>query len=187
MNYRDIARQIADCCDTAVRRISVFAAALNVVLIGVILLQVSMRHFFAGGHQVILGELEWHLYAVAMLFGLSYSQTENAHVRVDALARRWSPRRRAAVEIFGILFFMMPFIFVVFFHGLDYVSDSWRVSERSDSPVGLPYRWLIKGVIPAAFLLWFVALLARLLREVVFLLGGDEEARENKKADDSGH
>ena len=169
------------------RCIGVVAAALNVALIGVILVQVSMRHLFAGGHQGILGELEWHLYATAMLFGLAYSQSENAHVRVDAVARNWSLRRRAKVEIFGILFFMMPFVFVVFFHGLDYVADSWRVSERSDSPVGLPYRWLIKGVIPAAFLLWFAALLARLLRDVMFLFGDEEEIKQRNKADGDGH
>ena len=130
-----------------------------------------MRHLFAGGHQIVLGELEWHLYATAMLFGMAYSQSENAHVRVDALARNWTARRRAAVEIFGALFFMAPFITIVFLHGLDYVADSWRVSERSDSPAGLHYRWLIKSVIPASFALWFFALTARLLRDIAILRG----------------
>lgn len=146
-------------------------AALNVILIAVILLQIFLRHAFAGGHQVALGELEWHLYAAAMLFGLPYAQAADSHVRVDALARRWTPRRRAAIEMFGIVFLFMPFIVVVFLHGLDYVADSWRVSERSDSPVGLPFRWLIKSLIPASFALWFFALLARLMKDAAFFLG----------------
>ena len=166
----------ADWMDGVVRRIGYAAALLNLVLIAVIMAQVGMRHFFAGGHQIVLGELEWHLYAVAMLFGMAYSQSENSHVRVDALARKWSRKRRAIVEIFGALFLTAPFLIVVFLHGLDYVADSWRVSERSDSPAGLPFRWLIKSVIPASFALWFFALAARVLRDISTLRenGGGE-------------
>lgn len=170
---------VADWMDGVVRRLGYAAAALNLVLIAVILAQVGMRHLFSGGHQIVLGELEWHLYATAMLFGMSYSQCENAHVRVDALARNWTPERRAAVEIFGTLFFMAPFVAIVFFHGLEYVADSWRVSERSDSPAGLPFRWLIKSIIPASFALWFFALTARLLRDISVLRGdGGASAQE---------
>lgn len=151
-------------------------AALNIVLIGAILVQVSLRHFVSGGHQVVLGELEWHLYAVAMMFGLSYAQATGAHVRVDAVARRFSQKTKHWIEIFGILFLAMPFIIVIFLQGLDYVADSWRVNESSDSPVGLPARWFIKSVIPASFALWFFALAAKLMREIAGLLGVEKEA-----------
>ena len=42
--------------------------------------------------------------------------------------------------------------------------DSFRLNESSESPAGLPYRWLIKAVIPISFGLLFMAALARLLR-----------------------
>ncbi len=145
-------------------------AALNVLLVGVILLQVALRHFVSGGHQVVLGELEWHLYAAAVMVGLSYAQVADAHIRVDAFARKYSAAAKNYIEIFGILFLAFPFVAVVFLQGLDYVADSWRVRETSDSPVGLPARWFIKSVIPASFALLFFALAARLMREIAALL-----------------
>ena len=83
-------------------------------------------------------ELQWHLYAVAVMLGVVYSQTTDSHVRVDALSRRFTRRTRRIVEICGTALLFIPFCVVVFLHGLDFVYDSWRVNERSDSPVGLP-------------------------------------------------
>ena len=53
-----------------VRRIAEVTAWLNVVLIGVIVLQVVMRYGFNKG-LVPLEELMWHLYAIAFMFGIS--------------------------------------------------------------------------------------------------------------------
>lgn len=157
--------------ERGVRLICWGAATLNVVLLVTIIVQVVLRYFVSGGHQIILGELEWHLYAAALMFGLSYSQVHNSHVRVDALSRRFSPRARSVVEILGIVFLMYPFLGIMIAQGIDYVQASWRVNEHSASPVGLPWRWLIKSVIPAAFIMLFLALTARLLREVARLAG----------------
>ena len=150
------------------------AACLNVLLLAVIIVQVTLRYLVSGGHQIMLGELEWHLYAAAMMFGLAYSQVYNAHVRVDALSRRFSARARSWVEVLGIVFLMFPFLGIMIVQGADYVAVAWRVNESSDSPVGLPWRWIIKSVIPAAFVMLTLALLARLLREVAFLAGAKE-------------
>lgn len=176
---------IAAFIERIVRAIGRATAWLNVVLIFVILLQVILRHALSGGHQIVLGELEWHLYAVALLFGLSYSQVHNAHVRVDALSSFYSERTRRYIEIIGILLLMFPFLGIMFVQGWDYVASSWRVNEHSVSPVGLPWRWLIKSAIPLAFGLLFLALFARLLRDIAFLAGVEDadEAKENADED----
>lgn len=164
--------------DLLVLRVGGIFAVCNVALIGAIVLQVALRRGLGGG-LVALEELQWHLYAAAMMFGISYAQSRDIHVRVDVVARRFARRTKAAVEIGGILLLIMPFVVVVFVQSLDFVYDSWRVSERSDSPVGLPARWVIKSVIPASFGLFFLALLARLLREAA-VLGGVAAGGENK-------
>ena len=177
---------IASHIEVWVRRIGWWAAWLNVALFLIILVQVLMRYLlggfeFAGGSQIILGELQWHLYAVALMLGLSYSQIYNAHIRVDAVSRHFSPRARSVVEILGIALLMYPFLVIMFIQGVDYTLAAWRVNEGSASPVGLPWRWLIKGVIPLAFLLLFLALTARLLREVAFLLGGEVQPQYRER------
>jgi TRAP-type mannitol/chloroaromatic compound transport system permease small subunit len=58
----------------------------------------------------------------------------------------------------------MPFVWVSFQQG-----------EVSQAPSGLPFRWLIKGMLPMGFLLLLLAVLSRLSR-VWVLLFGDEHA-----------
>jgi TRAP-type mannitol/chloroaromatic compound transport system permease small subunit len=44
------------------------------------------------------------------------------------------------------------------------------VGESSANPTGLPYRWVIKAVVPLTAALMFIAALARLIQEVLLLL-----------------
>ena len=172
--------------NAALRTVAAAFAVLNVVLVAAIVLQVTLRRGLGGGF-VVLEELQWHLYGVAVMFGVVYSQTTDSHVRVNALSRRFSPRAARIVEICGTALLFIPFCVIVFLHGLDFVHDSWRVSERSDSPVGLPARWLVKSVIPAAFGMLALAFAARILREAAALCGAeDPEGHAVSDADRAG-
>lgn len=159
---------IVDAIDRFIRGIGHVVCWVNAVLIGAIIVQVTLRYGFGAG-QVMLEELQWHLYAVAVMFGVPYAQVTNSHIRVDVIATRLSARAIRLWEIFGILVFVLPFIWVVFYHSLDFVTEAWRLNERSDAPMGLPWRWAIKSVIPVSFALLAVACLARLLRDVAAL------------------
>jgi TRAP-type mannitol/chloroaromatic compound transport system permease small subunit len=142
-----------------------FVCWVNVVLILVIVLQVALRYIFGRG-LVLLEELEWHLYATGFLFGLSYTITADSNVRMDLFHSRFSRKTKEWIEILGLLFLLLPFIAVMFMHSLDFVQQSWVMNERSDAPLGLPWRWLIKSVIPVSFLMVMVAALARVSRAV---------------------
>jgi TRAP-type mannitol/chloroaromatic compound transport system permease small subunit len=157
-----------DWLNAVVRRVAEAAAWLNVLLIGVILTQVVLRYGFNHG-LVPLEELMWHLYAIAFMFGIAYAVVNDAHIRVDLLHIALPPRARHIIEILGILLLMMPFLWIVFEHSLSWVYDAYRVGEGSISPQGLPYRWLIKSVIPLSFALIFLAALARLICETALL------------------
>ncbi len=142
-----------------------------VALIVVILAQVILRYGFNHG-MVLLEELQWHLYAIGVMFGVSYAQVTNSHIRVDLFHATLSQRARHGWEIFGIVFLLLPFIYVVFDTSLPFVYDAWRIGETSASPTGLSYRWLIKSVIPLSFALLFLASLARLIRTIAALRRG---------------
>jgi TRAP-type mannitol/chloroaromatic compound transport system permease small subunit len=152
-----------------VRRTTGLLAWVYLLLVAAIIAQVVLRRGFSAG-QVALEELHWHLYAIGVMFGAAYAQAADAHVRVDLLHARLSQRGRHLVEALGIVLLALPFVTVVFLHGLDFVADAWRVGERSPAPGGLPYRWAIKSVIPASFALLALSLLARLVEAVAGLL-----------------
>ncbi len=132
----------------------------NGILIFVIILQVVLRYGFGHG-LVLLEELQWHLYALGIMFGASYAMTLDSHIRVDIIHARLSEKWRTRWDLFGIFFLLLPFVFIIFHQSLDFVWESWRVNERSDAPMGLPWRWLIKSVIPASFFLLGVSVISR--------------------------
>jgi TRAP-type mannitol/chloroaromatic compound transport system permease small subunit len=140
----------------------------NALLIVVIVVQVTLRYGFGRGF-VALEELEWHLYSVAFMFGLSYAVVTDAHVRVDVVSQFLSPSKREWIEIMGILFLLLPFIIVVIIYGWEFVMTSWSHNERSTAPLGLPYRWAIKAVIPFSFILFGLAAVARLVKAIDIL------------------
>ena len=160
-----------------VRRIAETTAWLNVVLIGVIVLQVVMRYGFNKG-LVPLEELMWHLYAVAFMFGMAYAVTNDSHIRVDVVHMALPKRAQHVFEILGILLLLMPVLWILFDHSLGWVLEAYRVNESSQNPTGLPYRWLIKAVVPATMVLIFIAALARLIQEVSLLLHHGKEPED---------
>lgn len=160
-----------------VRRIAGTTAWLNVVLVLVILLQVVLRYGFSHG-LVPLEELMWHLFAVAFMFGMAYSITNDSHIRVDIVHMNLSRRKQHVLEILGILFLLFPFLWVLFDHSLAWAWDSFQNNETSQNPTGLPYRWVIKSVVPFSMLLMFIAGLARLIQEALLLLHYGKEPVE---------
>jgi TRAP-type mannitol/chloroaromatic compound transport system permease small subunit len=162
---------ISDGIDSAIRKLGHLIAWTYVALMLVIILQVILRKGFANG-QIMLEELQWHLYAIGVMFGLAYAQVNDAHVRVDILYGSMRIKNKRIVDILGILFLVLPFITVIFVHSLDFVAASWRINESSQSPSGLPWRWAIKGVMPVSFGLLGLAVVSRLIRDVVLLSRG---------------
>lgn len=160
---------IADAIDNAIRKIGNLIAWSYVALVLVIILQVTLRKGFSSG-LIALEELQWHLYAIGVMFGVSYAQVNNAHVRVDLIYNGLRVQTKRIIDIIGILTLALPFIAVIVFHSLDFVADSWRINESSSSPSGLPWRWAIKAVIPASFALLGFAVVSRLIRNVVLLI-----------------
>ena len=157
--------------------ISKFFAWTNVALIGVIILQVVLRKVFSNG-QIALEELQWHLYATAVMFGTAYAQVTNLHVRVDLFYHKFSERTKAVVDLLGLLLLAIPYVVVVILHSYDFAYESWRVNESSASPSGLPFRWLIKSVIPLSFALLLLSMFAKVLRSLETIFKGANHGTE---------
>ncbi|MDP6968888.1 MAG: TRAP transporter small permease subunit [Gammaproteobacteria bacterium] len=154
---------IADAIDAGVKRTGNIIAWTYILLIIAIISQVILRRGFHSG-LIALEELQWHLYAIGVMFGMAYTQVLDAHVRVDLLHQNMRHRTQQWIEIIGILLLAIPFIGTLFINSFDFVYESWRVSERSWSPSGLPFTWAIKAVIPLSCGLLLIAFVARIAR-----------------------
>ncbi len=179
---------ITELLNRFIKRLVGAVAWLNVALIIVILTTVILRYGFhrngllLGWGLVPMEELEWHLYSVPFMFGLAYAITNNSHIRIDIIHMAMSKRLQHFFEIFGIIFLLMPFLLIMLDFSFDYAVYSFTHNESSQSPSGLPYRWIIKSVIPLSMLLMIIAALARLIQETALLLHHGKEMKETVSA-----
>ncbi len=150
-----------------INRITDATGKLSGILLLLLLLNVFydviMRYLF---NDVSIGmqELEWHLYSTVFLLGISYTLSQDGHVRVDLIYNQLSPRRQALVDIAGTLLFLIPFSLLITWYGLDFVADSYQLGEGSGDPGGLPHRWTIKAMIPLSFILLIISSIGFMLR-----------------------
>ena len=169
---------IPDLPDTALsRRVDPMLAAIGrgvswlwMLLLVIIVGNVLLRYVFGEG-RIELEEIQWHIYSVGFLLGLSYAFQADAHIRVDVVSARLPVRWRAWLELYGLLLAVFPFCALVLWYSGPFVALSWNLSEVSQAPGGLPYRWAIKAVLPIGFILLLLAALSRFSRVWRFLFG----------------
>lgn len=136
----------------------------------VIVLDVVMRRFFVIG-SIRLQELEWHFHAILFLLCLGYAYLAHAHVRIEIISERLPDRVRVLIELLGVALFMLPLCWILFSYSIDLVGRSYMSGESSPHSSGLPYRWIIKAVMPVGFALLIVSGAASLLRSIILLFG----------------
>lgn len=103
-----------------------------------------------------------------------FALLRNDHVRVDIFYRPASVRGKAWVDMVGVVLFLMPFAWIVYSYGWNFVARSWRIYEASPNPGGMPGYFVLKS-----FILVFAAVIAlqgiaMLLRSVLVLAGQEE-------------
>ena len=126
---------------------------------------VMMRYLFRAS-SVGMQEMEWHLFAVIILFGVGVALQHEGHVRVDFLYDRMQPKTRAYINIFGTLLFLMPLALLILFGSFGFVHDAYTIGEISEDPGGLPYRWIIKAMIPLSFGFLVLAAIGYILQNI---------------------
>jgi len=127
-----------------------------------------MRKAFDLGSNAWL-EIQWYLFSLVFLGAAGYTLKHNAHVRIDLLASRLSPRVQHWIDLFGHLFMLLPVSAIMLWFGWDAFLESYRIGEMSTDAGGLA-RWPIKVVVPAAFALLILQGLAETLRKIARLL-----------------
>jgi TRAP-type mannitol/chloroaromatic compound transport system permease small subunit len=88
---------------------------------------------------------------VIILLGTSYALSEEGHVRVDIFYTNFSAKKKAIINMIGVVTFLLPLSLLVAFGSLGFVKEAYVFMEQSGDPGGLHYRFIIKGLIPTSF------------------------------------
>jgi TRAP-type mannitol/chloroaromatic compound transport system permease small subunit len=130
---------------------------------------VVVQRYFLHQTQIWMQDLYVWL-SGAMFTGVAgYALLRDDHVRVDILYRPWSIRKKAIADLFGVVFFLAPFIGVVGTYGWTFVARSWRLSEGSANIGGMPGLFVLKTFIIVFCVLVGLQGLAMALRSILVL------------------
>lgn len=136
---------------------------LTLVLVLLIAVEVILRYTISLG-AVWAQELEWHLLAVIALWGISYTQKEDAHVRVDILYQSFSESARHWVEFLTAVLVMVPVSLYIAWLAWSFAAQSYNMGEISPDPGGIHYRFFLKSFVLSGFLLLGIQSVAVALR-----------------------
>ena len=115
-------------------------------------------------------EVQWYLFSAIFLLAAGWALKRNAHVRIDVIAARLSPRSQAWIDVLGALFFLLPMAILIAYLSWPMFVQSWTGHEMSSDAGGL-VRWPVKLLIPLGFALLALQGVSEIIKRVAFLRG----------------
>ena len=115
-------------------------------------------------------EAQWHLYGAAFLCAAGYVLLVDEHVRIDAIAHRFSPRLRAWLDLLVMLVFIVPLCGLMVWLGGIYFWHAFQTGEASFHAGG-PIRWPVDLCIPLGFGLLGLQCISESVKRAAFLAG----------------
>jgi TRAP-type mannitol/chloroaromatic compound transport system permease small subunit len=159
----------------AADRIDRFIAAIGRTAIWLCLFLVVLQfavvllRYALGTGSIWLSESIIYVHAAVFMLAAAWTLQQNGHVRVDVFYSSASPRVKAAVDLTGASLLLLPFMVVILWFALPYVSRSWSILERSREASGLPLVYLLKTLIPLFAILMGLQGISQIIRAALNL------------------
>ena len=115
-------------------------------------------------------EIQWYLFAWMVMAGAPYVLKVNEHVRVDLVYGKLQKNGPVYVDIFGLVFFLMPVMGFLAWLSFPYFWNTFVSGEVSSNAGGL-IRWPATLAMPLGFAMVWLQGLAELIKRVAFLMG----------------
>ena len=127
---------------------------------------------------------QWYLFSLLFLLGFGYMLKHNVNVRVDFLYAKWGPRRRAMIDFWGTLLFLIPFCILGLYVSWGPVmtsfgrlpdgsfSGDWEVSSDAGGLTIAP----LKGLLVVGFSLLLLQAIAQLIKYFAIMTGRDDQS-----------
>jgi TRAP-type mannitol/chloroaromatic compound transport system permease small subunit len=135
---------------------------------------VMLRYVYGTG-SLFMQEAVIYAHGILFMAAAAWTLSEDKHVRVDIFYGTSTPRRKAMIDLFGVVFFLLPMCWLIWQLGYPYVARSWAVLEGSRETSGIPAIFVLK-----TFILVFTVSVAiqgviLAVRSMLVLLGRAED------------
>ena len=115
-------------------------------------------------------ELQWYLFGAAFLLAAAYTLKQNEHVRIDIVYGLWPRRVQHWIDLFGHVVFLMPFVTLMIWYFIPWVSRSVALGEVSTNSGGL-IIWPAKALLLAGFSLLWLQGLSEIIKKIAVMAG----------------
>lgn len=125
-------------------------------------------------------EAQWVLFGIVFMLCASYTLMKNEHIRIDIVVSHFSKRTRDGIDVFGHIFFLIPFCVLMLIDTWPFFLSSYRFDEQSLNAGGLPV-WPAKFVVLAGFFFLLLQGISELIKRIAVMRGLIPEPYEAKE------
>ncbi|HTT10523.1 MAG TPA: TRAP transporter small permease subunit [Burkholderiaceae bacterium] len=125
-------------------------------------------------------EVQWYLFSAVFLLCAGYTLLRNEHVRIDVILHRLPKRTQIWVDIFGLLFFLLPAAILIACLAWPVFVRAFVSGEMSENAGGL-IRWPVYILAPTGFALLALQGISELIKRFAFLQGLIEDPTRKKQ------
>ena len=119
-------------------------------------------------------ELQWYLFGAAFMLAAAYTLKQNEHIRIDIVYGMFSRRVQHWIDLLGHVLFLMPFVILMIFYFIPYVSLSFRSGEMSSSAGGL-ILWPAKALLLMGFIQLGFQGISEIIKKIAIMRGDMED------------
>jgi TRAP-type mannitol/chloroaromatic compound transport system permease small subunit len=138
-----------------------------------------MRKIFNWSTNSFL-EIQWYLFAAIFLVGAGYTLLRQEHVKIDVVLGHFSKRTQVKVEIFGLLVFLLPFVYALTKEVMPLVIKAYVSGEMSENAGGL-IRWPVYALVPIGMTLLGLQGISEVIKRLAFLEGLIDDPTKKKQ------
>jgi TRAP-type mannitol/chloroaromatic compound transport system permease small subunit len=113
-------------------------------------------------------ELQWYLFGAAFMGAAAYTLQQNEHIRIDVFYGTRSRRTQHWIDLFGHLFFTLPFVLLMTWFLVPYTVQAFASGQISTNAGGL-IIWPARAVLAAGFALLVIQAISEIIKKIAVM------------------
>ncbi|WP_225030004.1 TRAP transporter small permease subunit [Xinfangfangia pollutisoli] len=115
-------------------------------------------------------ELQWYLFGAAFMGAAAYTLAQNEHIRIDIFYGGRSRRTQHWIDLFGHIFFLMPFVVLMSWMLVPYAWQAYKIHQISTNAGGL-LIWPARAILAAGFILLVIQGISEIIKKIAVMQG----------------
>ena len=141
-----------------------FVFSMVIVVFTVVVLRYGFNIGFIWMQEVYV----W-LHSFVFMLGAGFTYLANEHVRIDVFYREASKKYKATVDLFGNIFLLLPFLYIIWNYSYPFVYRSFLMGEVSREAGGMPALYILKSAILWFCIVLFLQLISNVIKSILTL------------------